>query len=195
MTKENITIAALRLFLLRGYKYVSLVDIAGEAGITKGGIYHYFGSKEEVLCTALHYLFDRFEAKYQELFSCSQGVREILDTVIAEREMERYTYQLLGIRKGDYRLNFAGLILEVIQNFPEIQGRIDRNHALFCQAIETKLKQAMEQGEIRSDLDSHALAILILTMLNGQNSLGEQLNTPLLRKQMMDNLWQLLDRK
>ena len=43
--KNKIIVAALRLFLLRGYKYVSLIDVAQEVGITKGGIYHYFENK------------------------------------------------------------------------------------------------------------------------------------------------------
>ena len=73
MTKNTIIITALRLFLLRGYKNVSLVDVAKEMGITKGGIYHYFGSKEELFHSVICYLFDYFAGKYAELFSKEQN--------------------------------------------------------------------------------------------------------------------------
>lgn len=192
MTKENIIIAALRLFLLRGYKYVSLVDVANEVGITKGGIYHYFAGKEDLLHAAMHYLLDRFEAKYSEVFSDARSFRETLQAIIVERELDKFAYHLLNIDKADYLINLAIFALEIMKNFPEIHQRVHRSHEHLYHVLEDKVQQAMDEGEIRQDLDSGAVALIILTMLNGQNSLGTQLNNPDMRTQMMDNLWKLM---
>ena len=97
MTKENIVIAALRLFLTRGYKSVSLVDVANEVNITKGGIYHYFSSKDELLQVALHYLFDRLEANYSALLDDRNTLREVLHALIVEKTPEQYAKDLLGV--------------------------------------------------------------------------------------------------
>src|SRR5918997_1804337 len=43
--------AAVRVFAHRGYHTSRVGDIAEEAGIAHGLLYHYFGSKEEVLET------------------------------------------------------------------------------------------------------------------------------------------------
>lgn len=192
MTKENIIIAALRLFLLRGYKYVSLVDVANEVGITKGGIYHYFAGKEDLLHAAMHYLLDRFEAKHSEVFSDARSFRETLQAIIVERELDKFAYHLLNIDKADYLINLAIFALEIMKNFPEIHQRVHRSHEHLYHILEKKVQQAMDEGEIRQDLDSGAVALIILTMLNGQNSLGTQLNNPDMRTQMMDNLWKLM---
>lgn len=192
MVKENITIAALRLFLLRGYKCVSLVDVAKEVGITKGGVYHYFTSKEELLHSAIQYLFERFENKYIELFSQTKSLQEILNSILVRQELEFYIQELLSVEDGDYRINYVSLALEIIYNFPEMQERIDSWHVRFCELLEQKIRRSLELGEIRGDLDSHGLAMLILTMFNGRNSLGIHFSNQDSRRQMMDNLWKII---
>jgi len=189
--KDSITIAALRLFLLRGYKYVSLVDVANEVGITKGGIYHYFSSKDELLHVAVHFLFDRFEEKYLELFCSSKSLQELLKALIVEQNLETHTESLLGIQ-GDYRVNHARFTLEVMSKFPDIQERVDGSQLRFCEVIEQKIHMAVEKGEIRSDLDAHSLAVIILSILGGQHALSQDFKNPGMRKQLLDNIWKLI---
>lgn len=193
MTKDNIITAALRLFLLRGYKNVSLVDVAKEIGITKGGIYHYFGSKEDLLRAAVYHLLERFGAKSAELFSSQKRLREILNAVMVERELELHMGHLLKIKQGDYRTNQASLALEVMHNFPELQEQIDHSNLQFRNVIEQKLRKAQQLGEIRQDIAPFALASIILSILSGQNVLGKDLNSSDIRQQMLDSLWQLVE--
>lgn len=47
--KVEILDAALKLFVKKGFNRTSIQDIADAAGITKGGLYHYLKSKEEIL--------------------------------------------------------------------------------------------------------------------------------------------------
>lgn len=47
--KAEILDAALTLFVKKGFNRTSIQDIADAAGITKGGLYHYLKSKEEIL--------------------------------------------------------------------------------------------------------------------------------------------------
>jgi AcrR family transcriptional regulator len=192
MTKDKITIAALRLFLLRGYKNVSLVDVAHEVGITKGGVYHYFASKEELLNQAIEFLFGLIEAKYEKLFTGGTSLQEVLKAVIVERELEKYTNGLLGICQGDYRINYASFALEVMYNFPELKERLDYSHVQLCKVIQHKLEAAVEAGEVRCDMDTGTLAAIILSLFHGQNSLGLPLSSLAMRQQMMDNIWKLI---
>ena len=48
LQKENIIKTAFRLFLKEGYKSVTISKIMSETGLSKGAIYHYFKSKEEI---------------------------------------------------------------------------------------------------------------------------------------------------
>lgn len=47
-TKEKILMAALRLFAREGYEAVSVSDIAGELGITKGALYKHYKNKRDI---------------------------------------------------------------------------------------------------------------------------------------------------
>ena len=47
-TKERILMAALRLFAREGYEAVSVSDIAGELGITKGALYKHYKNKRDI---------------------------------------------------------------------------------------------------------------------------------------------------
>jgi len=46
---EKVLDAAVDLFLIMGYERTSMNAIAQKAGLTKGGLYHHFSSKEEIL--------------------------------------------------------------------------------------------------------------------------------------------------
>lgn len=53
-TIEKIVRAARRLFARKGYANASLEEIATLAGFTKGAVYHFFRSKEQLLLSLLH---------------------------------------------------------------------------------------------------------------------------------------------
>jgi AcrR family transcriptional regulator len=55
---DEIAQAALKLFCAKGYNSTTIDDIAAEAGITKGAVYHHFDSKEALLERAMTTFFD-----------------------------------------------------------------------------------------------------------------------------------------
>jgi AcrR family transcriptional regulator len=57
-TRTAILSVALRLFLQKGYKDVSYQDIVKKTGLSKGGIYHYFKSKEDLLANVFEFLLE-----------------------------------------------------------------------------------------------------------------------------------------
>lgn len=191
LTKENIILSALRLFLLRGYRNVSLVDVAKEIGITKGGIYHYFESKEQLFHACICYLYDHFGEKYARFFSEEKTFRGILDFLLSE-EQDIYFKRLINVEQGDYRANNASLALEIIHNFPEVQQRIDQGQLDLRNTIKEKLQLAQETGEIRRDCDPKVVATMILSVSNGLNILGKQINTSAMHQQLIHSIWSFI---
>lgn len=57
-TRSNILKTALLLFLEKGYKDVSYQDLVKKTGLSKGAIYHYFASKEELLVAVFDMFFE-----------------------------------------------------------------------------------------------------------------------------------------
>lgn len=52
-TRERIVHAARRLFNRHGFEQVSIDRVMSEAGLTRGGFYHHFGSKDELYAAAV----------------------------------------------------------------------------------------------------------------------------------------------
>ena len=52
-TKDKIMLTALELFSKRGYKAVSVNDIAGELSLSKGALYKHYKNKREIFDSIL----------------------------------------------------------------------------------------------------------------------------------------------
>ena len=55
-TRTNILLVTLQLFLEKGYKNVSYLDLVKKTGLSKGAIYHYFESKEALLIAVFEFM-------------------------------------------------------------------------------------------------------------------------------------------
>ena len=66
-TKERIKAAALRQFSERGYEAVSVSDIAGELGMTKGALYRHFENKRAILDSIVEELQQRADERAADL--------------------------------------------------------------------------------------------------------------------------------
>lgn len=109
---EEITAAALMLFVERGYANTRLEDVAAQAGVSKGTLYLYFANKQELFKTVVR----------EGLSSPIAEVRGMID------QYEGSAFELLGMvlhgwwqRIGSTPLSgIPKLILAEARNFPEI---------------------------------------------------------------------------
>ena len=116
-------------------------DIAEEAGVAHGLLYHYFRSKEELL-----------ETIFRETW------RDVLDAVRAVEETDETARdRLAGIAKILLRAwrrdpDLVRVVIREVVRSPELQRRISEIHAAFA-AIERIIVRGQEEGEFRSDVD------------------------------------------
>lgn len=80
-TKERILSAALELFARSGYEAVSVSDIAGELGMTKGALYKHYRSKRDI--------FDHIVARMEQQDAARAGEFRLPEGTLAEME-EQY---------------------------------------------------------------------------------------------------------
>ena len=74
-TAERIKKEAMKLFLERGYKDVSMQDICNATGLSKGGLYRHFSSKSEILLSLME---DERKAEVSERIACRESAVQIL---------------------------------------------------------------------------------------------------------------------
>ncbi len=72
--REKILQCALELFSKKGYDGTSTMDIVNAAQVTKPTMYHYFGSKEGLLCEILEENYTTLLAKLKEAVNLPQDI-------------------------------------------------------------------------------------------------------------------------
>ena len=75
LSREKILSAAIAEFGKKGYDGGSVNDMCAENKISKGLIYHYFGSKEALFCACLRRCFGKMEACLRAALPEDQGLK------------------------------------------------------------------------------------------------------------------------
>jgi TetR/AcrR family transcriptional regulator, fatty acid metabolism regulator protein len=141
--------AAVRVFARKGYHASRVGDIAEEAGVAHGLLYHYFKSKDEVL-----------EAVFHENWSLLQ-----LRIASVEETDEPAADQLRHIAAIVLRtwLHLPDVVTVVIREFgrsPELADRIGEL-AQPIDVIQRTIERGIERGEFRSDIDPQFAATVV----------------------------------
>lgn len=178
-TKEKIIRQALVYFNSNDYDRASLNDIAGALGITKGGIYHYFSSKDELFKEALLYTLKRIETEFSTLTVRTPGVslKDTLRLWFNLEEMGASAAEAMGFDVYQDYENMVYMMFTAIKKFPEIRDDIDKVYTGLIGNLNILLKSAQEQGEIRPDLDTEALAFEMGAYGEGAMLMGSLVRT------------------
>lgn len=79
--KQILAIAA-RLFASRGYSATTVRDIAEEAGILSGSLYHHFASKEAIFQEILRSFMDSLLGQFETIIASGLSAKETIDRLI-----------------------------------------------------------------------------------------------------------------
>ena len=161
--REDIVLAALAVFAEKGFSKTTIKDIAEQAGIGKGTIYEYFNDKDEIIHNSFFYFQKFFEFDIQETLLSEKDGASKLTAVIKS---------ILKIINGEY-----GKYLDLMFDFwaEGIKGHsknvmiseMNRFYKSYRKLFEDILKEGVDDGSFRSDLDPLPVASIIIGMLDG----------------------------
>lgn len=145
-TKENLIDTALELFSSKGYTGTTVKDIAKEAGVTDGLIYHYFSSKEELLHAVL--------VKHNFLDDV-QDILQFRDELPVDQKLYRLGKRLMELMVN--KSSFVILVFGEAQRNPmmaeKLEGLINEGVTALGGFLETRAGS----GEIKQ-IDQKSLA-------------------------------------
>jgi TetR/AcrR family fatty acid metabolism transcriptional regulator len=130
------------VFAAKGYHTSRVGDIAEEAGIAHGLLYHYFGSKEEVLQTV-------FRENWSQLV-------EVFTRIEASEEPP--VQQLAAIAKVLLRSwrdqpDLVRVMVREVARSPQLQEQVDEIRAVFL-VIQRVIERGQADGSFRPELDA-----------------------------------------
>lgn len=151
-TKKNELVEiAEKLFLEKGYEETSVDDILNASGLSKGGFYHYFKSKEEVLAESISNFAENLLHKLEPLIedkkiSALEKLKRFMEKKIASQkskiELLKYMNMLMA---SDF--TFYKFTLTITQKYVEPLTRI--------------IEQGVEEGTFKVEFPRETADILL----------------------------------
>jgi AcrR family transcriptional regulator len=147
--RRQILRAAIAVFARSGYHTSRVADVAKEAGVAYGLVYHYFGSKEDLLESI-------FRRTWARMLEAVEAV-EAEDTT-AREQLAGVARIVLGTFETDPDL-IRVLIREVARS-PQLGREVDEIAHAFA-ALERIVVRGQERQELRRDVDPRLAAWVV----------------------------------
>ncbi|MFQ5792229.1 MAG: TetR/AcrR family transcriptional regulator [Acidobacteriota bacterium] len=171
-TKEKILREAQRLIHTNGFRATSMDTIAKAAGVKKANIFYYFPTKEAMGLELL----DRMATSVEEVIAPSftddrhptEQIRDYLWFLRARLEAERCQG---GCPVGNLALEMADVDEAFRRRLNELFERWER-------MIENVLQRGLTEGLYRETLDPHAIAVFIISSIEGAILLAKTKRDP-----------------
>ena len=140
--RKRILDAAIRVFAEHGYHGARVGDIAEDAGVAHGLLYHYFASKDDVLKTI-------FVENWGQLLKRFRAVEETREP--AEEKLAGIAKILLRTWRNDPAL--VTVMVREVARSQHIQGQVaEVGHAFAI--IQRVIEEGQESGVFRSGIDA-----------------------------------------
>jgi TetR/AcrR family fatty acid metabolism transcriptional regulator len=146
--RQLILAAAVRVFARKGFHSARVGDIAAEAGVAHGLLYHYFSSKDELLETV-------FRETWSAMLAAVNGVESFGDP--APEQLRKVAAIVLRTWKHDPDL--VRVLVREVTRSPHLQDEVHEIHEAFA-ALQRIIERGQESGELRKEIDARLASIV-----------------------------------
>ena len=158
--RQQILDAAVTSFSRKGFHQATIEDIRLEAGLSRGAVYHYFKSKEDIIDG----LRQRSADETDSIFADVAEIEDPMDNLIGlvDSTLDRI------ISPASLDANRLALFLwaESLVNRRIMEGQLS-SVGSYRHTVEASVRGARARGYINSDLEPSAIALVITAALFG----------------------------
>jgi TetR/AcrR family acrAB operon transcriptional repressor len=162
VTRKTLLDAALKVFSHVGYADATLDDIADEAGVTRGAIYHHFGGKAELYN---HVIDDGWK---RIMPAIERGIAEGSNAL--EQLKRSFVYFIKFAVEDETFRAINELMLFKTGVSDELKEGLEMKRAGMRDGVNNVaefVRKGIEDGSIRPDVNPLDAAIMIITLQNG----------------------------
>jgi len=197
-TKDQILLTALSLFLKQGYSDVSVNKISSKAGVSKGGFYHYFKSKQELLEIIMDrffvvYVHDILDRLNSPSLSTREKIKKSFESILPSEELMPKLLDDQAYGEDNYSL----LLLEGIAKFESIKIMVRNAYKLLIDKYREILYTAQKNGEIKEYLDCQLYSMKINALREGLYTLyllDPRIDIAKVGKKIFESFWEEIKR-
>lgn len=141
--------AAVRVFAAQGYEATRVGDIATDAGVAYGLVYHYFGSKEAVLDAVFREAWGRLLAALAQAEQTGETAPEQLELVVK-----------IVLRTWRDDPDLVRLLVREVTRSAHIQDELDQIGQAFA-TLQRIIERGQSEGTLRADVDARLAAWML----------------------------------
>ena len=161
-TRREIIRKAAPIFNQKGYDGAALSDLMRATGLEKGGIYRHFDSKQQLAAEAFDYAWKvAIDTRFE-------GTQEIPNTVDRLKQVVRnFMDRRAGLVPGGCPL--LNTAIDSDDGNPQLRAKARQALSSWLDRLQVIAEEGKRRGEVRSDVDSAQLAMLIVSTLEGSS--------------------------
>jgi TetR/AcrR family transcriptional regulator, transcriptional repressor for nem operon len=188
-TREKILNAAFLEFHRNGFQGGSLGRIVEAAQVTKGALFHYFASKQELGYAVVDELIGPLlERRWLEpMTGCDDPIAAI------QGAFRRFIGEDIGSGSWLNGCPLNNLAQEMSPLDEGFRTRIERMYATWRSVFSVALRRGIERGMVRADIDPHETATFIVVAQMGIWGTGKYSHEDVLMRQSGEALGRYLD--
>ena len=166
LTRKNIIEKSLQLFSVKGYFNTSISDILQATGLTKGGLYCHFKSKEDVWQAVYE---DAVQIWKAAVFNNLNSAVDPLERI--ERTIENVLLDYLGKDVFDGGCFFVNMLVEMTGQSDRMGRHILKGFVGFSKLLQSWLAEAESSDILKPGLDHREISNFAVITLNGAATL------------------------
>jgi AcrR family transcriptional regulator len=156
-SRQEILRTAARLFQQQGYDATSMNDVAAALRLSKGGLYHHFASKDEILFDLMDHAMDITQERV------INPVRDIADPEERLRTLIRLHIEVvLSVREREITV----MLHENHPLPPSLRRRINARKKDYVHFMENLIAEVQRARRFRGTVSPRAAAFALLGMIN-----------------------------
>lgn len=164
-TREHILNVTFNLFLQKSFKEVTLKEIVEKTGLSKGGFYHYFTSKEQLFLELVNDVFSSVLEVPYDKFSKDSLYSFYIDYI--NYYVDNLKKQNKSAEGSPPSFNYISLVFDAIKLFPDFQVRLQELKEAQLNSWKNIIHAAREKGEIDSSMSDEQIANMFINSSSG----------------------------
>jgi AcrR family transcriptional regulator len=167
-TRRRILDVAAEAFAERGYAGTSLSDVLRSSGVTKGGFYFHFPSKEALALATLRHKQEQWSAAVMAaVLRCPRAVEQLDAMVNALCDLHEHDPTCRAVSR---------LCTELGEEHPELRPQLTPQFTTWVDVVASIIRKGQDEGDIRPEVEPAVAAEVAVGSFIGLETISEMLS-------------------
>lgn len=160
--KKELLESAMACFAEKGYQNATIDDIVTHSGMSKGAVYNYFKSKEDIYLTLLEEAtkisFARFHQSFKSDMSATEKLQQLfhLNASLPFQDVEKRIWVSVQL---EFWINAS--------RNPELKEKMQERLSMYRSFTQLIIEEGQKSGEFRKDVKADVMAENFWVLLDG----------------------------